>query len=90
MNLTHIQPRNVQNNNNCPLNIRFVAKTSDIKNFPRTSDLMLKHQKWQLSETYLKGYATYCRYDIKFECCKGARKRFHCANALVILHSCPP
>jgi len=47
MNLTHIQPRNVENNNNCPLNIRFVAKTSDIKYFPRTSDLMLKHQKWQ-------------------------------------------
>jgi len=36
MNLTYFQPRkrrNVENNNNCPLNIRFVAKTSDIRNF---------------------------------------------------------
>jgi len=36
MNLTYFQPRkrrNVENNNNCPLNIRFVAKISDIRNF---------------------------------------------------------
>jgi len=36
MNLTYFQPRKrriVENNNNCPLNIRFVAKTSDIRNF---------------------------------------------------------
>jgi len=36
MNLTYFQPRkrrNVENNNNCLLNIRFVAKTSDMRNF---------------------------------------------------------
>jgi len=40
MNLTYFQPRKrrIVENNNSPLNIRFVAKTSD---------LMLKHQKWQ-------------------------------------------
>jgi len=37
MNLTYSQPRKRRNveNNNCPLNIRFVAKTSDIRNFSR-------------------------------------------------------
>jgi len=37
MNLTYFHPRirNVENNNNCPLNIRFVVKTSDIRNFPQ-------------------------------------------------------
>jgi len=34
--------------------------------------------------------ATRCVYDIKFECCKCARMRFHCANALVVLRSCAP
>jgi len=35
MNLTYFQPRERRNveNNNCPLNIRFVAKTSDIRKF---------------------------------------------------------
>ena len=36
MNVTHFQPRkrrNVENNNNSQLNIRFVAKTSDIRIF---------------------------------------------------------
>jgi len=36
MNLTYFSPRkrgNVENNNNSPLNIRFSAKTSDIRNF---------------------------------------------------------
>jgi len=48
MNLTYFQSRkrrNVENNNNSPLDIRFVAKTSEIS--LKTSDLMLKHQKWQ-------------------------------------------
>jgi len=35
MNLTYFQPRKrrIVENNNSPLNIRFVAKTSDIRNF---------------------------------------------------------
>jgi len=35
MNLNYFHPktRNVENKNNCPVNIRFVAKTSDIRNF---------------------------------------------------------
>jgi len=36
MNLTYFQTRKrriVENNNNYPLNIRFAAKTSDIRNF---------------------------------------------------------
>jgi len=35
MNLTYFQPRErrIVENNNSPLNIRFVAKTSDIRNF---------------------------------------------------------
>jgi len=38
---------NVANKNNSPVNIRFVTKTSDTKNSLTTTDLMLKHQKWQ-------------------------------------------
>ena len=52
MNLTYFRPKikrvcGKQNNN--PVNIRFVAKTSDIKNLSEniTSDVMLKYQKWQ-------------------------------------------
>jgi len=50
MNLTYFRPkmrRNVKKNNQA--NIRFVAKTSDIRNLSEniTADVMLKHQKWQ-------------------------------------------
>jgi len=40
---------NVENKNNNPVNIRFVAKTSGIRNLSEnmTSDVMLKYQKWQ-------------------------------------------
>jgi len=52
MNPTHIQPRNVENN------IRFVAKTSDIRNFPQNIRSDVKTSEVAtLSETYLKGYA---------------------------------
>ena len=37
---------NTRNKNKSPVNIRFVAKTSDIISL-KTSDLMLKYQKWQ-------------------------------------------
>jgi len=50
MNLTYFNPQkreNVENINNSPVNIRFVTKTSHIRNLFNTSDLMLKHQKWQ-------------------------------------------
>ena len=50
MNLTYFRPKikrvcGKQNNN--PVNIRFVAKTSDIRNLSEniTSDVMLKYQK---------------------------------------------
>jgi len=46
MNLTYFRPkmRNVENKNN-PVNIRFVAKISDIRNLSEsiTSDVMLKY-----------------------------------------------
>jgi len=50
MNLAYFRPKmrgNVEKNN--PVNIRFVAKTSDIRNLSEniTSDVMLKYQKWQ-------------------------------------------
>ena len=50
MNLAYFHPKmrgNVEKNN--PVNIRFVAKTSDIRNLSEniTSDVMLKYQKWQ-------------------------------------------
>jgi len=50
MNLANFLPKmrgNVKKNN--PANIRFVAKTSDIRNLSEniTSDVMLKYQKWQ-------------------------------------------
>jgi len=50
MNLAYFLPKmrgNVKKNN--PANIRFVAKTSDIRNLAEniTSDVMLKYQKWQ-------------------------------------------
>jgi len=40
---------NVVNKNNNPVNIRFVAKTSDIRHLSEnfTTDVMLKYQKWQ-------------------------------------------
>jgi len=40
---------NVENINNNPVNIRFVDKTSDIRNLSVniTSDVMLIYQKWQ-------------------------------------------
>jgi len=49
MNLTYFRPEmrgNVEKNNN-PVNIRFVAKTSDIRNLSENiiSDVMLKYQK---------------------------------------------
>ena len=38
----------MENKNNSPVNIRFVAKTSDIMNFfENISDVMSEHQKWQ-------------------------------------------
>jgi len=42
---------NVENKNNNTVNIRFVAKTSDIRNLSDNiaSDVMLKYQKWQHS-----------------------------------------
>jgi len=45
MNLTYFRPKtrgNVENKNNNPINIRFVAKTSDIRNSTEkiTSDVM--------------------------------------------------
>jgi len=51
MNLTYFRPKlrgNVENKNN-PVNIRYVAKTSGIRNLSEnmTSDVMLKYQKWQ-------------------------------------------
>jgi len=41
--------RNVENKNNNLVNIRFVPKTSDIRNLSEsiTCDVMLKYQKWQ-------------------------------------------
>ena len=50
MNLAYFRHKmrgNVGKNN--PVNIRFVAKTSDIRNLSEniTSDVMLKYQKWQ-------------------------------------------
>jgi len=50
MNLAYFRPKmrgNVEKHN--PVNIRFVAKTSDIRNLSEkiTSDVMLKYQKWQ-------------------------------------------
>jgi len=50
VNLTYLHSNrrgNVKNRNNCPVNIRFVDKTSDIRISLEISDLMLKHQKWQ-------------------------------------------
>jgi len=52
LNLTYFRPKmrgNMENKNNNPVNIRFVAKTSDIRNVSDniTSDVMLKYQKWQ-------------------------------------------
>jgi len=35
------------NKNNSPVNIKFVAKTSDIRNFSANIRLKLKHEKWQ-------------------------------------------
>ena len=50
MNLAYFRPKmrgNVEKNN--PVSIRFVAKTSDVRNLSEniTSDVMLKYQKWQ-------------------------------------------
>jgi len=53
MNLTYFRPKmkgNVENKNNNPaVNIRFVDKTSHIRNLSEniTSDIMLMYQKWQ-------------------------------------------
>jgi len=52
MNLTYFRPKmrgNVENKNNNPVNIRFVDKTSDIRNLSEniTSDVILIYQKWQ-------------------------------------------
>jgi len=52
MNLTYFRPKmsgNVENKNSNPVNIRLVAKTSDIRNLSEniTSDVMLKYQTWQ-------------------------------------------
>jgi len=52
---------NVEKNNN-PVNIRFVAKTSDMRNLYENiiSDVMLKYQKWQhwYQQGQIKGRAT--------------------------------
>jgi len=50
MNLTYFRPKmrgNVKKSN--PVNIRFVAKTSDIRylSVNMTSDVILKYHKWQ-------------------------------------------
>jgi len=39
----------MSNENNNQVNIRFVAKTSDIRNLSENiiADIMLKYQKWQ-------------------------------------------
>jgi len=42
------------------------------------------------SETFRKGYANIVYTISNLECCKRARMRFHCANALVVLRSCAP
>ena len=51
MNLTYFRPvmRGNVKKNNSSVNIRYVDKTSDIKNLSEnvTSDVMLKYQKWQ-------------------------------------------
>jgi len=51
MNLTYFRPEmrgNVETNKS-PVNIRFVAKASDIRNLSEniTYDVMLKYPKWQ-------------------------------------------
>jgi len=45
----HKMGRNVETNNNNPVNIRFVDETSEIRNLSEdiTSDVMLIYQKWQ-------------------------------------------
>jgi len=53
-NITYFRPKmrgNAENKHNNPVNIKFVAKTSDIRNLSDniTSDVMLKYQKWQHS-----------------------------------------
>ena len=50
MNLAYFRPKmrgNVEKNSS--VNIRFVAKTPDIRNLSEniTSDVMLRYQKWQ-------------------------------------------
>jgi len=48
MNLAYFRPKmrgNVENKNNNPVNIRFVAKHQTSEIYLETSDLMLKHQK---------------------------------------------
>jgi len=58
MNLTSYHPKrrgNTENKNNSQINIRFVAKTSDIRTF-KTLDLMLKHQKWQHCNSHTTKY----------------------------------
>ena len=52
MNLTYFRPKmreHVENKNNNPVSIRFVDKTSDIRNVSENiiSDVMLIYQKWQ-------------------------------------------
>jgi len=52
MNLTYFRPKmrgNVENRNNNPVSIRFVDKTSDIRNVSENiiSDVMLIYQEWQ-------------------------------------------
>jgi len=51
MNLTYFCPKmeEMWKKNKNPVNIRFVAKTSDMRNLSEniTSDVMLKYQKWQ-------------------------------------------
>jgi len=94
MNLTYFHPRirNVENNNNCPLNIRFVVKTSDIRNFPQNigSDNTGYHQ-WPCRQSFLKvylpvapdGVLTYAKSKFALEYSNGRAmpsgfSHFHC------------
>jgi len=49
MNLTHFHLKRIENlkKSNILVNIRFVAKHQISEISLKTSDLMLKHQKWQ-------------------------------------------
>ena len=54
---------NAENKNKNPVNIRFVAKTSDIRNLSEniTSDVMWKYEKWQFPELLVKYGGSRCQ-----------------------------